>query len=115
MQKLKIQSNLLHQLPKEARDYILHLEACLNGASELTNELNLVSNAIAEEIKIVREKGDILANDKYFDKIMTLIDKSSKLKALSEKKEVVKEEEPEEEQVERGRKNIQDFVMKKHA
>lgn len=103
----------LNNIPKPVKDYIAYLEGALLGSSELTKELNLSSRAIAQEISIIRESGDILGNDKAFDKILSLIDKASKVKALSEKKEVpIQDEEPEGEKAPKAKLNIQDFVLR---
>lgn len=82
----------------------------LTGSEELMNELSLACKAIASEVSEIRQGGNILNNDKSFDKIMTLIDKASKIKALAADLVADKESEA---AVEPEKKvmNIQDYVL----
>jgi len=101
----------LTNIPQEVIEYVKTLENALHGSSDLTIELNITSKAIAEEIKSIRESGKVMENDKFFDKVLSLIKESSKIRAMSDKKvQPEKEDEPEKE-APKVRRNIQDFVI----
>lgn len=110
----------LENLPKEAVEYIEYLEIQIDGSNSLVDELNIISGVIASEIKETRLKGSILEDDKKFDKVLQLIEKAAKIKALSTKKE--DEPKGKESEVEtvttttvKQRRNIQDFVIKNNG
>lgn len=107
-------------LPVEVIRYIEELEATVNGSSDLIKELNLVSDTIAKEIGAVRLKGNVMSDDKSFDKIITLIEKSAKVRALSTpaKKEDKPDEEKAETETEETKptmRNISDLAKKRNA
>jgi len=79
----------------------------LSGSEILIHELDLACKDIALEVAKIRDEGSILSKDS-FDKIMTLIEKSAKIKSLiPDKKEPEKAVAAGEKKI----KNIQDFVL----
>lgn len=116
----------LNKTSKEVIEYIAHLEAALHGSSELMKAINIANDVIAQEILDKVASGVVLSDDKTFDKIMILIEKAAKVRALSEpkkkeEKEKEKEQQPleaetiEEEKLEEKQvmRNISDLALSK--
>lgn len=120
--------NLDSLTPEQAR-YIEDLEARVNGASVLLQELNLISNGYAQDLMNIRTgnagendknlnylKSD--KNDATFAKTMVIVDNINKILAIEKatKNTVTKDEPVEQETIttvtEKKKYNIQDFVKK---
>lgn len=110
----------LNETSLEVIEYIKELEGALFGASRLLKELRLACDDVAEELADLRARGNMLSEQRYFDNVLQLFDKVSKIKALNGKGmtdevEHIKPEaiEPEiEEPVQKRITNIQDVVIK---
>lgn len=94
----------INSLNKEQLKYVEYLESCLNGTADLilelnnlnsilANEINMISNGIDMVVAVDEETGEetkrsrlILLSpdkdDKTFDKIMKIVDKYDKFKAI---------------------------------
>lgn len=110
----------LSKTPTEVIEYIKELEGALFGSSRLEQELRLACDDVAEELAELRAKGNMLTEQRYFDRVLQLFDKTSKIKALNQKKGTVEPtpitptaEEPDEieEPIQKRLTNIQDFVI----
>lgn len=86
----------LDSLTDEQLNYITYLEGALYGSNELTNELQLMKKQIATELGVIRKTGAVLADDKMFTKIVTLMGEDNKSKTISAK--VDKGKKPQEEE-----------------
>ena len=73
----------LDSLTQEQSDYVSYLEGALFGSNELTNELQLMKEQIAKELRTVRETGAVLDDDKMFTKIVALMGEDNKSKVIS--------------------------------
>jgi hypothetical protein len=91
-------------LTKEQLKYIEYLESCLNGTADLILELNNLNSILAGEINMICQGNDTIdvkdeesgetvkksklillspdKDDKTFDKIMKIVDKYDKFKAI---------------------------------
>jgi hypothetical protein len=73
----------LDSLTQEQSDYVTYLEGAIFGSNDLTNELQLMKQQIAKELGEIRETGAVLADDKMFVKIVTLMGEDNKSKVIS--------------------------------
>jgi len=73
----------LDSLTQEQSDYVSYLEGALLGSNELTNELQLMKQQIAKELRAVRDSGAVLEDDKMFVKIVALMGEDNKSKVIS--------------------------------
>jgi hypothetical protein len=73
----------LDSLTQEQSDYVTYLEGAIFGSNDLTNELQLMKQQIAKELGAIRETGAVLADDKMFVKIVTLMGEDNKSKVIS--------------------------------
>jgi hypothetical protein len=80
----------LDSLTQEQSDYVTYLEGALFGSNDLTNELQLMKQQIAKELGAIRETGAVLADDKMFVKIVTLMGEDNKSKTISARVEKIK-------------------------
>lgn len=94
----------LTTLPKEVSEYIKNLENALSGSSDIVVSLNIALGVISQEINEITAKGDILNSDS-FDRIVTLIDKYSRIKTLTKSKDT----EPVEDHEETDNEIVKDF------
>lgn len=75
----------LDSLTQAQIDYVTYLEGALYGSNDLTNELQLMKSQIAKELGVIRETGAVMADDKMFTKIVTLMGEDNKSKTISAK------------------------------
>jgi hypothetical protein len=80
----------LDNLPKEVQEYIEWADGALKGTSRLLTELNLISDGISDDLKMIRKgeagaDGDNLKyikpdkNDVLFNRLMVILDKHEDL------------------------------------
>lgn len=111
--------------------YLTYLEAKCQGASNLIAELNLMADAYAKDLAMIREGKDgaegknltFMKEGKSFERTLVLIDKIDKFKSLAKAtaEPVVKKTEltkvPDETEIKEPAKprNIQDFAIKSNG
>jgi len=85
-----------------------------DGFEEFLNSLNAACKSMAEEVFAMAEAGGIVKDDSKLDKILSMIDKLAKIKAISkndDKSIIAPTKKAVEGLTESPKKNIQDFVL----